>query len=57
MEKYVSYDKLSKKAQKEYNNKQRQDWGEINPCTKVVPNKKYYNRNRDKASLNHYEEE
>lgn len=57
MEKYVSYDKLSKKAQKEYNNKQRQGWGEINPCTKVVPNKKHYNRNRDKVSINCYEEE
>ena len=29
----------------------RRDWGEINPVTKVIPNKKKYNRKKDKNSL------
>ena len=34
-----------KKAQKELNDKKRGTWGNINPVTKVQPNKKAYDRN------------
>ena len=42
--KYVPYEKMSKKAQKELNQKKRNSWGELSPVTRIVPNKKAYNR-------------
>lgn len=48
MKRYVTIDKRSKKAQKEYYSKQRGTWGEINPVTRSVPSGKIYNRNKDK---------
>ncbi len=48
MKKYVSLDKRSKKAQKEYYSKQRFTWGALNPVTRSVPSGKIYNREKDK---------
>ena len=48
VKRYVTIDKRSKKAQKEYYSKQRGTWGELNPVTRSVPSGKTYNRNRDK---------
>ncbi len=48
MKQYVTIDKRSKKAQKEYYSKQRRTWGELNPVTRSVPSGKTYNRNKDK---------
>lgn len=48
MKKYVSLDKRSKKAQKEYYAKQRLTWGILNPVTRSVPSGKTYNRKKDK---------
>ena len=48
MAKYVSLDKRSKKAKKEYYSSMRVTWGELNPVTRTVPSKKTYNRNKDK---------
>lgn len=48
MKQYVTIDKRSKKAQKEYYSKQRHTWGELNPVTRSVPSGKTYNRNKDK---------
>ena len=48
MKQYVTIDKRSKKAQKEYDAKQRGTWGELNPVTRSVPSGKTYNRNKDK---------
>ena len=48
MKKYVSIDKRSKKAQKEYYSKKRLTWGEFNPVTRSVPSGKTYNRKKDK---------
>lgn len=42
--KYIPYSKMSKKAQREYNAKRRNSWGEMSPVTRIVPNKKAYNR-------------
>ena len=48
MKQYVTIDKRSKKAQKEYYSKQRRTWGELSPVTRSVPSGKTYNRNKDK---------
>ena len=37
--------------QYEIERKIRRDWGAVNPVTKVIPNKKKYNRKKDKNSL------
>ena len=51
MSKYVSLDKRSKKAQKEYHSKQRRTWGDLNPVTRSVPNGKAYNRKKEKERI------
>ena len=51
MEKFVSLDKRSKKAQKAYYAERRITWGELNPVTRSVPSGKSYNRNKDKQAL------
>ena len=47
--KYILYSKMSKKAQREYNAKRRNSWGEMSPVTRIVPNKKAYNRHAFKS--------
>ena len=47
--KYVPYSKMSKKVQREYNGKRRNSWGEMSPVTRIVPNKKVYNRQAFKS--------
>ena len=51
MEKFVSLDKRSKKAQKAYYAERRITWGELNPVTRSVPSGKSYNRKKDKQAL------
>ena len=51
MKKYVSPEKRSKKAQREYHAKQRCTWGDLNPVTRSVPSKKNYNRKKEKARI------
>ena len=51
MNKFVSLDKRSKKAQKEYYSRHRRTWGELNPVTKSVPSGKTYNRKKDKKRI------
>ena len=46
MEKYVPYEKLSKKKQKELNAKKRTTWGSLNPVTRRPENPKAYNRQK-----------
>ena len=48
MTNYVTLDKRSKKAQREYYAKQRTTWGELNPVTRSVPSGKAYNRKKEK---------
>ena len=50
MKSYVSIDKRSKKAQKQYYSAQRSTWGSLNPVTRTVPNGKAYKRSRDKQT-------
>ena len=46
----TSIKKMSKKAQREYNNKQRNTWGGLSPVTRITPNKgrNAYNRQAQK---------
>lgn len=43
----ISYEKMSKKAQKEFNRRKRGYWYR-KPTTQVVPNKKAYRRQENK---------
>lgn len=38
--KFVPLNKQSKKRQKEYHQKNRSDWKEVDPVTKVIPDKR-----------------
>jgi len=38
--KFIAFEKMSKKKQKEINKQKRNDWGITNPITKIIPNKK-----------------
>lgn len=48
MKKFVPLEKRSKKERKAYYAKQRGSWNGVNPVTKVVPNKKIYDRKQAK---------
>ena len=50
MEKFVSYEKMSKKQQKIVNASKRGSWGNVKPITKVKVSAKIYNRKK-KAEL------
>ena len=44
MEKFIPYEKLSKKKQRELNAMKRGTWGDFNPVTRKPQNPKAYNR-------------
>ena len=46
MEKFIPYEKLSKKKQRELNAKKRGTWGNFNPVTRKPANPKAYNRKK-----------
>ena len=46
MEKFISFEKLSKKKQRELNNAKRGTWGALNPVTRKSENPKAYNRKK-----------
>ena len=46
MEKFVPYEKLSKKEKRKLDQARRQTWGELNPVTRKPENSKAYNRRR-----------
>ena len=46
MEKFIPFEKLSKKKQKELNAIKRRDWSGINPVTRKPENPKAYNRQK-----------
>ena len=49
MEKFVPYEKLSKKEQQKINKARRGTWGDLNPVTRKTTNSKVYNRKRAQA--------
>ena len=46
MEKFIPYEKLSKKEKCKMDLAKRQTWGELNPVTGQPENSKAYNRNK-----------
>ena len=46
MEKFISYEKLSKKEKRKMDLAKRQTWGELNPVTRKPQNSKAYNRRK-----------
>ena len=46
MEKFIPYEKLSKKEKRKLDQAKRQTWGELNPVTRKPENSKAYNRNK-----------
>ena len=48
MERFIPYDKLSKKARRELDARRRGSWGGLNPVTRKPPNPKAYDRNKAK---------
>ena len=49
MEKFIPYEKLSKKEKRKMDLAKRQTWGELNPVTRKPENSKAYNRKRAQA--------
>ena len=45
MEKFIPYEKLSKKEKRKIDQAKRQTWGNLNPVTRKPENSKAYNRN------------
>ena len=48
MEKFIPYEKLSKKEKRKIDQARRQTWGELNPVTRKPANSKAYNRNKSR---------
>lgn len=46
MEKFIPYEKLSKKERRRRDRAQRGTWGELSPVTRVPPPPKAYNRSK-----------
>lgn len=46
MEKYIPYEKLSKKEKRKLDSAKRCTWGELNPVTRKPQNSRAYNRKR-----------
>ena len=46
MEKFVPYEKLSKKEKRRLDRAKRQTWGDLNPVTRKPVNCRAYNRKR-----------
>ena len=46
MEKFIPYEKLSKKEKRKLDRSRRVTWGELNPVTRKPPNSKAYDRSK-----------
>ena len=49
MEKFIPYEKLSKKEKRKIDRSRRQTWGELNPVTRSPENSSAYNRKKSQA--------
>ena len=47
MEKYIAYEKLSKKEKRKIDSCRRKTWGSLNPVTRRQVNSKAYNRKKN----------
>ena len=46
MERFIPYEKLSKKEKRKLDQAKRKTWGDLNPVTRMPVNRKAYNRKR-----------
>jgi len=46
MEKFIPYEKLSRKGKRKFDQAKRQTWGDLNPVTRKPTNSKAYNRRK-----------
>ena len=46
MEKFIPYEKLSKKEKRKQDRSRRSTWGELSPVTRKPDNSRAYNRNK-----------
>ena len=46
MEKFIPYEKLSKKEKRKLDQAKRQTWGELNPVTRTPKNSRAYDRKK-----------
>ena len=51
MNRIIPLKKRSKKAQRAWHLRQRAAWDGVNPVTRIVPDKKTYDRKRDRQAL------
>ena len=49
MEKFIPYEKLSKREKRKMDLAKRQTWGELNPVTRKPENSRAYNRKKSQA--------
>ena len=56
MEKFIPYEKLSKKEKRKIDQARRQTWGELNPVTRKPENSKAYNSNKARNWKRDYHE-
>ena len=56
MEKFIPYEKLSKREKRKIDQARRQTWGELNPVTRKPENSKAYNRNKTRNWKREYHE-
>ena len=56
MEKFIPYEKLSKKEKRKMDLARRQTWGELNPVTRKPEHSKAYNRNKARNWKRDYHE-
>ena len=56
MEKFIPYEKLSKKEKRKLDLAKRQTWGELNPVTRKPENSKAYNRHKARNWKRDYHE-
>jgi len=49
MEKFIPYEKLSKKEKRKLDLAKRQTWGELNPVTRKPENSRSYSRKKSQA--------
>ena len=54
MEKFIPYEKLSKKEKRKMDLAKRQTWGNMNPVTRKPENSKAYNRNKSRNWIRDY---
>ena len=54
MEKFIPFEKLSKRKKREMAKQQRKTWGSLNPITRVSKSEKLYNRKKSRQQKDDY---